>query len=136
MASEAYKLHVHWRDRPESRQSCARRLARMLEGLADAHPAFARWNKQAKSRAAADKPAWAMPPDIDELITVFEKGRQYKEVPREPWPELGYSVAAWNGRDPPYGASLSLWPGAFASNRPFPNSADSNWAPQARGMRT
>lgn len=133
MVSEAYKLHVHWRDRPESTQSCARRLARMLEGLADAHPAFARWNKQAKSRAAADKPAWAIPPDIDELTTVFEKSRQYKDVPRQPWPELGYSVAAWNGLDAPYGASLSIGPGAFASNRPFPNSADLELDPACAG---
>jgi hypothetical protein len=54
----------------------------MLDGLANAHPAFGRWNKQANTRAAANTLAWIMPPDIEELTQVFEKGRQYKDVPR------------------------------------------------------
>lgn len=122
MAAEAYKLHARWQDRPESPRSCAQRLAHLLAGLATAHPAFARWNKQANSRAAANRPAWRMPPDTDELTAVFDKGRQYKDVPREPWPEMGYSVAAWNGLDPPHGASLSIRPGRYSDNRAFPNS--------------
>jgi len=65
-----------------------------------------------------------MPPDVDELTAVFERGRRYKDVPREPWPEMGYLVAAWNGLDPPYGASLSVWPGGYSANRPFPNCVD------------
>jgi len=35
-----------------------------------------------------------MPPDVDELTTVFEKGREFKDVPREPWPEMGCRVSA------------------------------------------
>ncbi len=88
MNAQAYKLSVRWRSRPENAKACAERLVRMLVGLAKAHPAFARWNKQAYSRAAADRPAWAMPPDVAGLVNVFEKGRQYKDVPRVPWPEL------------------------------------------------
>jgi hypothetical protein len=99
----------------------------MLKGLSAAHPAFARWNKQADSRALADKPAWGMPPDIEELTRVFEKSRRYRNVPREPWPEMGYAVSAWNGLDPPCGVSLGVEPGAFTPNRPLPNSVDLNF---------
>jgi immunity protein 52 of polymorphic toxin system len=96
----------------------------MLEGLAKVHPAFAHWRKKAKSRAAANEPAWTMPPNIDELAEVFERGRQYKDIPREPWPELGYSVSAWNGLDRPYAASLVVRAGTYADWIPFPNTVD------------
>src|SRR5579871_6668361 len=117
-------IEAQWRPRPESTRDCAIRLARMLEGLAHAHPAFTRWNRKAKTRAAANRLAWAMPPDIDELTAVLEKGRQYKDVPREPWPEMGYSVSAWNGRERPYGASLTVRPGTYATFTSFPNTLD------------
>jgi hypothetical protein len=124
MSLESYKLYAGWRPRRESTRSCATRLAHMLDDLAKAHPAFARWSKQANTRAAAGKPAWTMPSNIDELTEVFEKGRQYKDVPPDPWPELGYSVSAWNGNDPPYGSSFGVWAGGFADSMPFPNSVD------------
>jgi hypothetical protein len=124
MNTANYELHVRWRARPERARACAVRLASTLEGLANAHSAFARWNKLAKSRAAANKPAWSMPPEIDELADVFERGRQYRDIPRDPWPEMGYSVYAWNGLSPPYGASLSVRAGLFADDRAFPNSVD------------
>ncbi len=124
MTSEANRVNAHWRARAESAAECAVRCARMLEGLAAAHPAFAHWNRKAWSRAAAFKPAWAMPPDIGELTRVFEKGRQYKDVPREPWPEMGYSVSAWNGQEDPYAVSLGIRPGGYSVYRPFPNHLD------------
>src|ERR1700732_273672 len=108
------RLKAYWRPRQESTRDCAVRLASMLEGLTRAHPAFAQWNKKANTRVAANRLAWAMPPEIAELTQVFESGRQYKDVPREPWPEMGYSVSAWNGRERPYGASLSVRPGKYA----------------------
>ncbi len=77
-------MDVDWEARPEGTRSCALRLARMLEGLAKAHRAFARWNKQAYPRAAANQPPWTMPPDVEELTRVFEKGRQYKDAPQGP----------------------------------------------------
>jgi hypothetical protein len=124
MTGEVNHIEAYWRPRPESTHDCAVRLARMLEGLAKAHPAFAQWNKTAYSRAAANKLAWAMPPDIDELTAAFEKGRRYKDRPRIPWPEMGYIVSVWNGRDRPYGASLSVWPGSYGDSRSLPNRVD------------
>ena len=124
MTAEVYRIEGKWRPRQESTRDCAVRLARMLDGLASAHPAFRHWNKQAPSRAAANRPAWAMPPDIGELTAVFEKGQQYKDVPREVWPEMGFSVSAWNGRDGPHGASLTVRPGTYATFSRFPNTID------------
>lgn len=124
MTGEVNHIEAYWGPRAESSHGCAVRLARMIDGLAKAHPAFALWKKKAHSRAAANKPAWSMPPDIDELMAVFEKGRQYKDIPRVPWPEMGYSVSAWNGRDSPYGASLTTRPGGYGAARPFPNTVD------------
>lgn len=124
MTGEAFRVGGKWRPRPASTRDCAVRFAAMLGGLANIHPAFAHWNKQAWSRAAANRPAWAMPPDVDELTAVFEKGRRYKDAPREPWPEMGYSVSAWNGRDGPDGASLSVHAGTYATYSVYPNTTD------------
>jgi hypothetical protein len=124
MTGEVNHVEAYWRPRAESTRDCAVRLAAMLEGFARAHPAFSQWNRKANSRAAANKPAWTMPPDIAELTAVFEKGRQFKDIPRTPWPEIGYRVSAWNGRDPPYGASLSVWPGSYGASRSLPNRVD------------
>jgi hypothetical protein len=96
----------------------------MLRDLTTLHPAFANWNKKARTRAAANQPAWNVPPDVGELTTVFEKGRQFKDAPRKPWPEMGYRVSAWNGRDEPNGASLSVHAGTYATYSVYPNSVD------------
>lgn len=133
MTGEINHIEAYWRPRRESTHECAVRLGRMLDGLAKAHPAFAHWNKKAYSLAAADKPAWAMPPNVDELVDVFEKGRQYKDVPRDPWPEMGYSVSAWNGLDRPYGSSLTVRPGSYGDWIPFPNTVGLSLNPAGPG---
>src|SRR6185437_12661042 len=113
MTREAFRIEGSWRSRPASTRDCAVRLARMLGDLATLHPAFANWNKKARTRAAANQPAWTVPPDVDDLTTVFERGRQFTDAPRKPWPEMGYRVSAWNGRDGPDGASLSVHAGTY-----------------------
>jgi hypothetical protein len=124
MTGEVNHIHAYWRPRAESAHECAVRLAWMLEGLVKAHPAFSQWNKQAYSRAAANKPAWGMPPDISEVTQVFENGRVHKDVPHVPWPGMGFHISAWNGHEPPYGASLRINAGASADLRSLPNTAD------------
>ena len=131
MTGEVNHVEAYWQPRMESAHECAGRLSRMLDGLAKTHPALAHWNKKANTRAAANKPAWTMPPDTEELTAVFENGRQYKDVPRDPWPEMGYSISAWNGRNRPYGASLSVRPGVYADWIPFPNTIDLRLNPAA-----
>jgi hypothetical protein len=131
MSFNRYNLHVHWQARPEGTRSCAIRLSQMLSDLAEAHAAFAHWNRKAMSRATANKPAWKMPPDIDELTQLFEKGRRYKDATGELWPEMGYTVSAWNGLDPPYGASLAFRPGHYGDWIPLPNRVELDLAPVA-----
>lgn len=111
----SYKLWAFWGSRPESTAACAAHLARMFTGLAEIHPAFARWNRKANLRAAANKPFCAMPPNVEELTQIFEKGRHFKDDPPDPWPEMGYSVYAWNGRDDACGISLSVDAGSYGS---------------------
>lgn len=124
MSGELYRAEAFWRPRAESTRECAARMAQMLRGLVRAHPAFVHWNRKADTRAAAQEPAWAMPPDIDELTAIFETGRQYKDVPQEAWPEMGYFVSAWNGQEPPYGISLSVRPGKYFDWIIFPNTVE------------
>jgi hypothetical protein len=133
MTGDPYRVEAYWRPRAESARACASRFACMLAGLAAAHPALVRWNKKAWSRTAANKPAWMMPPDVDELTNVFERGRIHKDVPHEPWPEMGYSVSAWNGRERPYGASLTVRPGGYIVSRRLPNTVDLVLNPAAPG---
>jgi hypothetical protein len=124
VTGEVNYIKAYWRPRADSAHDCAVRLGRMLEGFAKTHRAFSYWNRKAHSRAAANRPAWAMPPDIHELTQVFEKGRVHKDSPRIPWPGMGFHVSAWNGRDPPYGASLSVRVGADTDLRSIPNTVD------------
>jgi hypothetical protein len=133
MSSEAYKLYAGWRGRSESTHSCGVRLARTPQAFAEMHSGFSHWNKQADSRSAADQPAWVMPPKIDQLTEVFERGRACKDAPRELWPELGYSISAWNGQDPPRGASPGVRAGGYSTHIPFPNSVDLELNPASPG---
>jgi hypothetical protein len=122
--SAPFRVEAYWQPRPASTRDCAVRFAAMLDGLAKLHAAFTCWNKKAWSRAAANRPAWSMPTDVDELAAVLEKGRVYKDKPRQLWPEMGYRVSAWNGRDGTSGASLSVNAGAYSNHPRFPNTVD------------
>jgi hypothetical protein len=122
MHPESYELWAVWSNREETAEQCAGRLAATFTGWAEAHDIFSHWNRQGWTRAEADAPFCAMPPRIDELRIIFEKGRAHKDVPRIPWPEMGYSVAAWNGSDAPRDASFHVMPGTYKNNRIFPNS--------------
>lgn len=131
MLSERYHLVVRWRARPESAASCAFRLCRTLDGLANAHRAFVRWNTKATSRTAASRPAWEMPPSPEELTQVFDDNKRCKDATREPWPEMGYAVTAWNGLDRPYAASLAAWTGVYGDWIALPNHVDLGLSPVA-----
>ena len=65
--ADTFHIEVHWGNRQETARECAGRLTRMLHGLARTNVTFARWNKQAMTRAKADVPFCVMPPRIDEI---------------------------------------------------------------------
>lgn len=121
MNAEGYKLEARWGPRAETAEACAARLARMLTGLAAVHPIFAHWNKKAYTRAGANKPFCAMPPRVEELTRLFEKGKNYKDEPREPMLDLGYRVYAWNGLDDDRATSFTVKAGAYTTSTAFPN---------------
>lgn len=98
----------------------------MLRSLAAIHPTFARWYKQAHARAEANEAFCAMPPQIDELTEIFEKGRHYKDISHELMPTLGYSISAWNGIDSPCDVALHAHAGDYGGLGIFPNQLELN----------
>jgi hypothetical protein len=123
--TDTFQLKIYWDNRQEAARECAVRLACMLEGLAPINAAFARWNKQATTPSKANAPFCAMPPRIDELAAAFEKGISRKDVPpKRPWPERGFSVSAWNGRNDSHDLFFIVHAGAYASHLPCPNAVE------------
>jgi hypothetical protein len=124
MKTGPYRLETYGVSRDESPRSCATRFARMLSGLVLLHPAFGRWNQQGYTEAEWSVPFCAMPPNIDELKSIFEKGRHYKDITHELMPEAGFSASAWNGREGPLGVSMRLDVGSYWDRPDFPNQID------------
>ena len=116
MSGQVFNLECRWGARLEDAQACAERLAMMLSALARLHPAFARWNEQGYSRAAANRPFCAMPPRVDEFTRIFEKSYLSPGGPSD-----GFALSAWNGQDPPHGVSISVFVGSDSKYMIFPN---------------
>jgi hypothetical protein len=117
---QAFKLFAAWGPRADDARACAARLARMLEELAKAHPAFARWNEQGRRPTQWNRPFCAMLPRIDELTAIFER----KPQPRVHGRDRGYSASAWNGLNNSYGLWFMILcgDGNNPSSMYFPNS--------------
>jgi hypothetical protein len=101
-----------WRHRPETPLEAAARLSSLLRSLAEAHPSLAAWYKKSSRRPSLTAIS-AMPPTAEALEPFIKAGTQFKDMPREPWPELGFSVSAWNGALKGPSADFSLKIGAF-----------------------
>lgn len=124
MNAEVYNLWAHWMNRQESAEQCAQRMAATLIKWADAHEIFSRWNRMGKTRAQRNLPFSRMPPQVEELTQIFQNGRAHKDVPKVPWPELGYSVGAWNGTEQRF-VAFHLRPGHYDIDSIFfPNSLE------------
>lgn len=121
MSTGRYTIWAYWQNREENASACAVRLARMFENLAAANSAFSHWYKQAMTLAESYKPFCAMPPQIKDLAAIIQQGQHKKDVPPEPWPELGFSVSAWNGIEGERGLRFGVRAGAYGDRRVFPN---------------
>jgi hypothetical protein len=115
-----YHLIVRWAQRREPLSVCASRFSRMLEGLGAVHATLSDWRRQAQSRATAYKPFCAIPPRLDELEEILLRGRHFASASGELAPDLGYTVAAWNGLDQPQALSIQLHVGSYEP-RLYPN---------------
>jgi hypothetical protein len=129
-----YRLNVRWDVRDEQVSSCAKRLARMLEGLVAIHPNLADWRRKAKTRAAAYRPFCVMPPSIPELEAILLRGRHFASASKELIPDLGYTVAAWNGLDEPQSLSLRLRCGIYYERWLYPNSVEIEGLPPGNDL--
>lgn len=121
MKTGPYTIWVYWPNRQEDAHACATRLARTFEDLVVANSAFSQWYRKADKLADAFRPFCAMPPQIEELAKIFQKGQHRKDVPPDPWPELGYSVYAWNGISDARGLWFHAHVGSYDDSRVFPN---------------
>ncbi len=120
--TDTFQIQIYWGNRQETAQECAARLATMLGGLAQTNAAFAHWNKKTMTPSKANAPFCAMPPRIQELATIFERGIARKDDPaRTPWPEVGFFISAWNGHNDSHGLSFIVHAGGYASHLPCPN---------------
>lgn len=116
-----YEIRLYGDPRQESAHACAVRFARMATALAAIHPAFARWNRQARTARLAKVPFCTMPPDIDELTKMIESRRHIADVSREVMADLGFHFSAWNGISGPSGVWFRMNVGAYLTTHSFPN---------------
>jgi hypothetical protein len=113
-------LCAYWSARQEALQTCAERLARFVELLAEREPLFKHWYKLGRSRAKADQP---IDQSLEGLRAVLEKGQNRRDVDRSAIPELGYRFSAWNrGGSGSDEASLAVVCGSWARHPGLKNS--------------
>jgi hypothetical protein len=111
-------LIAGWRSRIETPTESAVRMLRMLKGLAGIHECFSEWYKKAQSRKAAFRPAWQMPPDIDELARLFEISKHRDLDGRI----TDTAFSAWNGREHETPISIKFFGNTESDNLLMPNS--------------
>jgi hypothetical protein len=120
---EGYAFDLRWSNRPEAVEQCADRLAQTIEGLRPIDPLFGQWKKQAYTFEEAHVSFCTVPADRQELIRIFESHKAFYDVPPDkPWPEMGYSVAAWNGMGEDFSLAFRVDCGAYDSHLMRPNS--------------
>jgi hypothetical protein len=96
---------AYWGQRKESKESAAERIAAFLEDLAGCGDAFATWYSKATSRAVALRSP--MGRDAASLVRNLKPNR--RDADRQPIPELGHSLSAWNGGNFSFSATIGSW---------------------------
>lgn len=98
-------IGAYWSQRRESKESAAERIAAFLEALAGRGDAFASWYSKGRSRAAALKS-----PICRDAASIARKLKSnLRDFGRQPIPELGYSLNAWNGANASFSATIGGW---------------------------
>lgn len=101
---QQYNIAVYWKPRQEDLSDCVSRCVRQFQGLARVSVQFSQWFGTGSTRAQAlQQPIEAQSsPAIRDLLL---KGVHRRDVGGAVIPELGYSLALWNGR--PAGSQAS-----------------------------
>ncbi len=128
MSGVRYRLFARWKNRRESPEACARRLAKMLKELSAAHVAFGPWFTKEKKEGQAKLPGQPLPANIDDLAATFAGATGRKDTGAL-WPELGYHVMMWSTLGSPLSVILTVWPGQYDDMRAMPNHVDLEFQP-------
>ncbi len=109
-------LDVAWQARAEDAAACARRFARMQEGLALCNPSVRRWYEVGSTPEAASVP---LPLAASSLAQRLDQAR----APAQPLSDedQGFDLLAWNGGTGPRHASLILQAGSARSGQDYMN---------------
>lgn len=122
--SSGFFLGAYWPARKESIEQCADRLRLFFADLATCDPALATWYNLGRSRKKALEKR-ADVGNLDGLLTLLNKGRHRRDMPRTVIEELGFSVGLWNGREEGKDVGLGITCGLYWVS-PTPNASLSN----------
>ena len=91
---ETYYIGAYWGARKEDAESCARRIAALVQSLAPVDPLFASWFKGSKSL----KQALTRPLELElSLLRQYVQRNLMRDDRRQPMEDLGFSLSLWNG---------------------------------------
>ena len=88
-------LGVYWPPRQDALSDCIRRAKDHFCLLHETFGDYAQWYEKGRKRTRKADVINFM--SESELQHLFKKGVNYKDIPREPIPELGWHVSLWNG---------------------------------------
>lgn len=98
-------IGTYWAQREETRESSAQRIAKFIKTLSSSGEEFSVWFKKGRSRAAA----MLSPINTDAISIERELTVSRGDFDRKLISELGFSFAAWNGRDTSLSATVGSW---------------------------
>lgn len=102
---------AYWPPRKEAADSCAARLTRFVEALRPIDARFANWSLTARTKKAANVP---LPEGAALAEYLRSRCMKWKDMPREPIPDLGFTLAAWTGDVAGGSAGLMLTCGLYS----------------------
>lgn len=86
-------IGAYWGNRKETRDECAKRIADVLQRLAQNHPALGTWYQKGRSKNAALKNIVELTPDsIGRILRTNNR-----DTDSLPIVELGFRIGVWNG---------------------------------------
>ncbi len=92
--SETYYIGGYWGARREDAESCARRIAALVQALAPVDPLFVSWFKTAKSL----KESLKRPLEFElASLSKYVQRNIMRDDRRKPMEDLGFTVWLWNG---------------------------------------
>ncbi len=97
---------AYWSQRKESREVAAEHITSLLSTIATYSKELSTWFTKARTKAAALR----SPLTLDNVVVARVLAVNRRDADRQPIPELGFSLALWNGDK----ASLSATVGSYS----------------------